>query len=79
MLTPQTETTSTRPFLLHFLEPVQPMAAPEHNYDPATQTGNLPVLSCGTHRTQSFSNRTSGYGLITGYEDADDQQVTVSD
>jgi|GEM_PF-2555715 hypothetical protein len=73
------ETTSSLPLLLHFLEPVTPMQAPEHSYDPATQTA-LPLMCMGgTERTRSYSNRTSGYGLVTGYEDADDEYVTVRD
>jgi len=55
------------------------MEAPAHDYDPTTQTGDLPVLSCGTQSTRSYQNRTSGYGLVTGYEDADDEYKTVRD
>jgi hypothetical protein len=73
------DTKSAIPLLLHFLEPVTPMQTPEHSYDPVSQTA-LPMMCMGgTERTRSYSNRTSGYGLITGYEDADDEYVTVRD
>ena len=69
---------SHAPFLLDFLEPVNPMSAPEEHYNPATQCGS-PAGMAATQRSQSFQNRTSGYSVLTAYEDADDEYVTRSD
>lgn len=68
-----------KPFLLHFAEPVEPMLAPTHRYDPTMQCEEVDALFAGTQRTQSFQNSTSCYSALTGYEDYDDQWVTRSD
>lgn len=70
---------SSAPFLLDFLEPVDPAPAPENLYDRFNQRSASQPLTGATQRTQSFQNRTSGYSAITAYEDSDDEYVTRSD
>jgi len=80
MLAKQTCSKEGLPFLLRFLEDVKPHPAPPLNYDSTTQTGVIPKFHCdGTNRTRSYQNRTSGYSLVTAYEDADDEYVTSTD
>lgn len=67
------------PFLLEFLEPADPIPAPEERYDPDAQCNPLPPTVAATQRTISMQNRTSGYNLITAYEDPDDEFITRSD
>lgn len=67
------------PFLLEFLEPAEPIPAPDERYDARTQCGASPPTVAATQRTISMQNRSCGYHLITGYEDADDEYITRSD
>ena len=70
---------TARPFLLSFLEPVEPMFAPPPSYDPVTQCDQDDGVWCGTQRSKSYQNRTSSPSVLTGYEDYDDEYVTTTD
>lgn len=75
----QTLASHQRPFLLHFVEPVEPMSAPTHRYDPKTQCEEGEMRCGATMKSQSFNNSTTSYSALTGYEDYDDQYVTRTD
>lgn len=70
-----------QPFLLRFAATVQPFPLPEDfRYDPATQVGRSgDAIVSATQRGRSYQNSTTSYGLVTGYEDYDDEYVVETD